>query len=151
MHVDRIAALADLDRRRRSGASATLEPFVEGETLSISMLVGADLARVVAVNRQHIQIAADGRLFDLGVEPAAIATATDARAADLEALAVATTQALPGLRGFVGIDVVWNQERGAVPIEVNPRVTCAYVGLSGKLGCNLAAEILRLHGVEMAA
>jgi len=151
VHVDRSAALADLDQRRRSGACATLEPFIEGEALSISMLVGADLARVVALNRQHIEIGADGHLCDLGVEPAAIDTGTDARAADLEALAVATARALPGLRGFVGIDVVWNQERGAVPIEVNPRVTCAYVGLSGKLDRNLAAEILHLHAVGMAA
>jgi predicted ATP-grasp superfamily ATP-dependent carboligase len=151
VHVDRIAALADLDQRRRSGASATLEPFIEGEALSISMLVGADLARVVAYNRQHIQITADGQLCDLGVEPAAIDTGTDARAAGLEALAAATARALPGLRGFVGIDVVWNQERGAVPIEVNPRVTCAYVGLSAKLDRNLAADVLRLHAREMAA
>jgi predicted ATP-grasp superfamily ATP-dependent carboligase len=151
VHADRSAALADLGRRRRAGTSATLEPFIEGEALSISMLVGADLARVIALNRQRIAIGADGELRDLGVQPAAIDAATDARAADLEALAVATARALPGLRGFVGVDVVWNQERGAVPIEVNPRVTCAYVGLSGTLDRNLAADVLRLHGVGIAA
>jgi tyramine---L-glutamate ligase len=151
VHADLADARADLEQRRRSGTSATLEPFVEGEALSISMLVGADLARVVALNRQRIEIGADGGLRDLGVEPAAIDARTDARAADLEALAVATARALPGLRGFVGIDVVWNQERGAVLIEVNPRVTCAYVGLSAKLGRNLAGDVLRLHAVGSAA
>jgi predicted ATP-grasp superfamily ATP-dependent carboligase len=151
VHVDRGAALADLDRRRRRGASATLEPFIEGEALSISMLVGADLARVVSLNRQRIEIGADGGLCDLGVEPAALDAATDARAAALEALAAAVARAVPGLRGFVGVDVVWNQERGAVPIEINPRVTCAYVGLSDKLGRNLAADVLRLHAVANAA
>ena len=49
---------------------------------------------------------------------------------------------MPGLRGFVGIDLVWHEERGPVVIEVNPRVTCAYVGLSAALGRNLAAELL---------
>ena len=32
-------------------------------------------------------------------------------------------------------------------IEVNPRVTCAYVGLSSILGRNLAADILRAREV----
>lgn len=151
VHVDHAAAQADVARRRRCGASATLEPFVEGEALSISMMVGAKLARVVALNRQRIEIGADGELVDLGVLPAAIDARTDARAAALDALAVATARALPGLRGFVGIDVVWNRERGAVPIEVNPRVTCAYVGLSRQLGRNLAADVLRLHAAESTA
>ena len=39
-------------------------------------------------------------------------------------------------------------------VEVNPRVTCAYVGLSAILGRNLAADILAAHprsGVQEAA
>jgi predicted ATP-grasp superfamily ATP-dependent carboligase len=59
-------------------------------------------------------------------------------------------KAIPGLRGFVGIDLVWHPRCGPVVIEVNPRVTCAYVGLSASLGRNLAAELLRDHAVERA-
>lgn len=139
VHRDRAAALDHLRDDTR-----VLEPFIEGEALSISMIVGADLARALSFNQQHIGIDAAGRLCDLGVRIAALDAATDPRIAGLEALAAATARALPGLGGFVGIDVVWNEERGAVVIEVNPRVTCAYVGLSGKLGRNLAADILRL-------
>ena len=139
VHGDRAAALDHLH-----GDTLALEPFIEGEALSISMIVGADLARALSFNRQHIGIDAAGRLCDLGVQVGALDVATDPRIAGLEALAAATARALPGLGGFVGIDVVWNEERGAVVIEVNPRVTCAYVGLSGKLGRNLAADILRL-------
>jgi len=60
-------------------------------------------------------------------------------------IAPAVHRALPGLRGFVGIDVVWHARRGPVAIEVNPRVTSAYVGLSGTLRRNLAADVLALH------
>ena len=60
----------------------------------------------------------------------------------------ATVRALPGLGGFVGIDVVWNEVRGPVVIEVNPRVTSAYVGLSERLGRNLARDVLRLKLME---
>ena len=143
VHADHAAARHAVLRHRR-GDTPALEPFVEGEALSISMIVGADLATAVSFNRQHIEIDAAGRLRDLGVRVAALDVAADPRIVRLEAVAAATARALPGLGGFVGIDVVWNEERGAVVIEVNPRVTCAYVGLSAKLGRNLAADILRL-------
>jgi len=63
----------------------------------------------------------------------------------LRGLARQVAAAIPGLRGYVGIDVVWNERRGPVAIEVNPRVTCAYVGLSAALHRNLAADILAVH------
>ncbi len=146
VHGDHAAARAAI-LDHGPGPALALEPFVEGEALSISMIAGADLAAAVSFNRQRIEIDAAGRLCDLGVQAAALSVATDPRIARLEAVAVAAVRALPGLGGFVGLDVVWNEERGAVVIEVNPRVTCAYVGLSGKLGRNLAADILRLKAV----
>ena len=145
VHGDRAAALSAIARDPVHGGALAPEPFIEGEALSISMIVGAELASVVSFNRQRIEIDAAGRLCDRGVQAAALAVGTDPRIAGLEAIAAATARALPGLGGFVGIDVVWNEERGAVVIEVNPRVTCAYVGLSGKLGRNLAADILHLR------
>lgn len=70
----------------------------------------------------------------------------------LAALAKIVINAVPGLEGYVGIDLVWRQPTAdpqlrddgqPVVIEINPRLTCAYVGLSAALGRNLAGEILR--------
>ena len=144
---DHAAALAAVAVDPARADTLALQPFVEGEALSISMIVGADLATAVSFNRQRIEIDPAGRLRDLGVQAGALDMATDPRISCLDAIACATARALPGLGGFVGIDVVWNEERGAVVIEVNPRVTCAYVGLSDMLGHNLAADILRLKAV----
>jgi predicted ATP-grasp superfamily ATP-dependent carboligase len=151
-HGTRSAAEADLRGRRRAGRDAVMEPCIGGEPLSVSMIVGPVLARAVSFNRQHLHIDAAGWLHDLGVQAAALAP-DDPRAAALHALATRVAAALPGLRGYVGIDVVWNEGAGPVVIEVNPRVTCAYAGLSAILGRNLAAEILAAHarsGVEAA-
>jgi predicted ATP-grasp superfamily ATP-dependent carboligase len=153
VHADRARAWDDLAARHAAGASATLEPHVEGEALSISMIVGANLAapaRIVAMNRQCIAADADGWLRDEGVQSAAIGDG-DARAPALRALACGVADAMPGLRGFVGIDLIWNEERGPVLIEVNPRVTLAYVGLSRKVGRSLAADVLRCAGVAEAS
>jgi predicted ATP-grasp superfamily ATP-dependent carboligase len=35
-------------------------------------------------------------------------------------------------------------------IEVNPRATVAYAGLSARLGRNLAADVLAAHGLQVA-
>lgn len=145
VHPHREAALADLQARKRAGLSTTLEPYVEGEPLSISLLAGPGSAQPLACNRQRIGTDANGVVRYLGVEIQAIDLRGDARASRLHTVALDVVRALPGLRGFVGIDLVWHPERGPVVIEVNPRVTCAYVGLSSALGRNLAAEILLLR------
>lgn len=141
LHATRAAAAADLRERRRSRQPVQVEPFIPGEPLSVSLIVGPLLARPVAFNRQRVQADAAGWLHDQGVLPAAL-PAGDPRAGALHALALRVAQAVPGLRGYVGIDVVWNEKDGPVVIEVNPRVTCAYVGLSALLQRNLAAEVL---------
>ncbi len=144
-HVQRARAEADLAARAARGAPATLEPWVDGEALSLSLLCRAGAApELLAINRQHIEIDAAGQLRDAGVSIARIAL-QDPRADALRALAAAVARALPGLRGYVGVDLVWHRERGPVAIEVNPRVTCAYAGLSAALGRNLAAEIVSAH------
>ena len=85
-----------------------------------------------------------------GVDAAAI-DARDARAPALDMLARAVVAALPGLRGFVGIDLVWSSALDApVAIEVNPRLTTAFVGLSRRLGRNVGAEVLAASWREPA-
>jgi len=141
-HATRAAALADLASRH---AAATLEPWVEGEALSLSLLCRGDApAQLLAVNRQAIDVDAEGAVEYRGVDVAALGR-DDARWPQLAALACAVARALPGLAGYVGIDLVWHAERGPVAIEVNPRLTCAYIGLSAALGRNLAREILDSH------
>lgn len=147
VHANRDDAAADLAQRQAAGLSATAEPFVEGEALSISMLAGPGFVQPLAFNEQQIVIDGDGKLRYLGVRPNAIDRRSDPRATRLHTLALGVQRALPGLRGFVGIDLVWHAERGPVVIEVNPRLTCAYVGLSAALGRNLAEEILLLHSL----
>ncbi len=149
LHASEIAARADLHLRLERNLSATLEPWVEGEALSLSLLCDGGLAEVVSFNRQRIEVDGHGRLETRGVETQALAH--DARRPALRRLAQTVAKALPGLRGFVGIDLVWHPRHGPVPIEVNPRVTSAYVGLSARLGRNLAGEVLALHGKALRA
>ena len=55
--------------------------------------------------------------------------------------ALRTCRALPGLRGYVGVDLVLT-ESDAVLIEVNPRLTTAYLGARMAIDGNIAALAL---------
>lgn len=137
------AALDELAARRRVRAPATLEPWVEGEAMSLSLLCNGDgQAELLSINRQDVRLGEGGVVRYEGVRVNAIAL-TAVRATALRRVARQVAQAIPGLRGFAGVDVVWHARRGPVVIEVNPRVTCAYVGLSAALRRpRLAGEIL---------
>jgi len=66
--------------------------------------------------------------------------------------ALRTCNALPGLRGYIGVDLVLT-ESDAVVIEVNPRLTTSYLGLRSALrgdGGNVAAMALAACAGELA-
>jgi tyramine---L-glutamate ligase len=130
---------ADLSAARdHAGPSLLIEPWVEGAAMSLSLMCRPGRFELLCVNRQQIAIDARGQVSFEGV---AVDREASAGGAFLR-VARDVVQAIPGLRGFVGVDVVWHETRGPVVIEVNPRLTCAYVGLSAALGRNLAAELL---------
>ena len=55
--------------------------------------------------------------------------------------------AIPGLWGYVGVDLI-DTPAGPVVLEINPRLTTSYCGLGGVLGVNLAALVVGLLGSE---
>lgn len=119
------------------------EPWVEGEAMSLSVQVTAARgAELLSVNRLQVQLDADGTVLCDWPQPA-VWRADDARWPLLQRLAAQVAAAMPGLRGFVGIDFVWHPTAGPVVIEVNPRATSALVGLSAALGRPVAREIVQ--------
>ena len=137
----RSAARAELARRSVAGEAVVLEPWVDGDALSLSLMCGPDTAELLSVNRQEIVVDAAGTVGFDGVALDVIAP-SDPRRTQLAQLARRVHDAVPGLRGYVGIDLVWHPAAGPVIVEINPRVTSAYVGLSAALGRNLAAAVI---------
>jgi predicted ATP-grasp superfamily ATP-dependent carboligase len=119
-------------------AGFVFQPFLSGEPLSLSVLCQPGSCQLLSVNRQHIRLE-DGQLRFHGVTPHALPD-PDGRYASL-ALRVAS--AIPGLWGYVGIDLI-DTESGPVVLEVNPRLTVSYAGLRAMLGFNPAGKVLAL-------
>jgi tyramine---L-glutamate ligase len=108
-----------------------LQTFVEGTHASVSLLVAQDHSIPLSLNKQLIET---GRPFNYsgGIIPFEHPAAKYAFE-----LAQAAVQAVPGLRGYVGVDIILEQD-SAWLIEINPRITTSYVGLHRILSQNLA-------------
>ena len=90
---------------------------------------------------------------DTGVEPVTSA---------LRDLAERCAAAVPGLAGFVGLDLVRQPDGRLCIIEINPRLTCAYAGLAAprpepdkppspaRPRRNLAADIIAAHDAALS-
>lgn len=142
LHADFASARADYLRRRAAGRASALEAWVGGAPLSLSLLCADGRAELLSINAQRIS-ARPGAAVEYGGVTLGAQRINSRIGQRLAALGQDVLDAVPGLAGYVGVDLVWRQDAGGpVVIEINPRLTCAYVGLSAALGRNLAGEIL---------
>ncbi|WP_435016510.1 ATP-grasp domain-containing protein [Tundrisphaera sp. TA3] len=104
---------------------ALVQPYLPGDPMSASFLVdAAGRATPLAAGRQRIAVEGGRVEYRGGCLPVACGEA------DLRTVARAV-DAVPGLRGLVGVDFLRDGEAGGVTIlEINPRPTTSYVGLS---------------------
>lgn len=109
------------------------QPFVPGIAVSAAFLVGP--TAIVSLPPAFQHLSTDGHFTYRGGElPIPPALAERATRLGRQAL-----EALPGLRGFVGVDLILG-DRDSV-IEVNPRLTTSYVGLRALTYANLMAGL----------
>ena len=114
------------------------QPWLDGEPLSLSLLCRRGTAGLLSCNRQRVAVQG-GRLRLEGVLVNAVPDENGRYAALGEQIAAA----IPGLWGYVGVDLVATRD-GPVVLEVNPRLTTSYCGLRTALGINPAALVLDL-------
>lgn len=128
--------LAEFFAPRGDSVRFVAQPYLAGTAASISAVFCRGRAQVLSCNRQDIA-RANGAFRYCGFEVGALEELRPA----LTELAERIAAALPGLRGYAGIDLI---VAGADPVvlEINPRLTTSYAGLSESLGCNAAELIL---------
>jgi predicted ATP-grasp superfamily ATP-dependent carboligase len=120
-----------------------VQRFVQGTAASVSVLSDGRRSLALSVNRQSVRA---GRRFSYhgGFTPLDHPLAQ--RAIDVSLRAC---RALPGLRGYVGIDLVLTRSEAFV-IEVNPRLTTAYLGVRAALG-ESSSNGANIAGMAIAA
>jgi predicted ATP-grasp superfamily ATP-dependent carboligase len=139
--ADDLTASLALFRREISHDHAILQPFVPGLPASVGFLIGPRAAIPLPPATQHLS--PDGRFTYLGGS-LPLAPALAARAVQLGSKAI---EAVPGLRGYTGVDLVLGPaDDGSADqvIEINPRLTTSYIGLRALAASNLAQALLNV-------
>jgi len=116
----------------RAAASVLVQRYVEGTAASVSLLVADGRSTALSLNGQWVR-AGIPFAYDGGV--AALPHPRRAEACELAQRAVAL---VPGLQGYVGVDLVLGEETCWL-IEINPRPTTSYVGLRRVIDLNMGA------------
>jgi predicted ATP-grasp superfamily ATP-dependent carboligase len=118
-------------RATAGGERLIVQEYVSGLAASVSLLADGRRAIALAVNAQCVRA---GRPFAYqgGSTPLDHPLARQAASA-----AERACEAVPGLRGYIGVDVMLS-DTGAVVIEINPRLTTAYLGVRQAVGENVA-------------
>ncbi len=122
-------------RREAQNATLLAQAYIDGVHVSVSLLTDGSRSLPLTLNLQEISGRSRLRYhggsvpFDHPLRALAFRRAEE------------VVRAIPGLRGYVGIDLVLT-DHDAVVIEVNPRITTSYVGIRKVLRQNPAALIL---------
>jgi hypothetical protein len=117
-----------------------VQPFVAGRALSVALIVrgGDKPIEVWPVAEQRLT--SDGRFQYCGGR----IPAHDIPTRQIRELAARAASALPGLRGYAGLDIIVPDDAPDQPlvVEVNPRLTTSYLGYRALATRNLAPHVM---------
>ncbi len=128
-------ALLELMQNGRE-ASHIIQLFIKGKHASLVMLCMQGKTWLISANRQLIFNKNNELQFN-GI----IVNGYAQHQAVFSRIAEYLAEKLPGLNGLVGVDIVFTEKMASI-IEINPRVTTSYVGLSQSIGQNPAKLLL---------
>jgi tyramine---L-glutamate ligase len=131
-------ALANWISSQHKEGSHVIQPYLAGKAASISCVMHHGKAYVLSCNSQLISNDNHQLKFN-GCE---LNGMKDYRVA-FESVATKIAQTLPDLAGYVGIDVLVQGEE-VIVVEINPRLTTSYVGLTSAIGVNPAELIINV-------
>ncbi len=119
------------------------QPHVAGLSASISLIICE--AKIIALMPSFQLLSDDGRLKYLG----GTMPLPESLVRRAESLAVRAVKCVPGLHGYVGVDLILGLSEsgsGDVAIEINPRLTTSYVGLRALAMHSIGDAILAASG-----
>jgi len=110
------------------------QEYVKGLPSSLSFISDGRYARLLSINRQFVDLSSGGPSYLGGYVPLSLASI------DIDKLTDKLNTLLHGLKGYIGIDTIISNG-GVYVIEVNPRLTVSYIGLSRCCRVNPAEAI----------
>ena len=133
----------DLDKIFVPGSRVIVQEFIEGTDVSVSLISDGKTAIPISLNEQFVELKDDKGTYLGGKVP------FENKYKD-EAFEIAkkAVEAIDGLKGFVGVDLIINADEKDVYsvylLEINSRFTTPYVGLKQIANFNIGKTIVDL-------
>lgn len=126
----------DLERTlaEHAGEQFIIQPFIKGKHVSLSLLCWDGQCLQLSGNEQYL---VEGN-SSLVLKKCSVNAFDSGK---FKSFSKKLIQALPGLRGYIGVDILITEE-GTLLVEINPRLTTSYIGLRSALGINPAKLIM---------
>lgn len=115
-----------------------VQPYIEGDAISLSAVFWANEVALLTINQQNISLSNGALAYHgstLNVMPHLLASALS--------LLRQVQVAVPGLLGYVGLDIIARGDTLTL-LEINPRLTTSYAGMRAAIGVNPAEMILQM-------
>jgi tyramine---L-glutamate ligase len=121
-----------------SAKQFVVQEFIIGEAVSVSLLVSNGKALAISLNKQNVNVASPDKTSSYlgGCVPF-----DNSLKEETFLMAEKVVECFSGLRGYVGVDFVLGKDKPFV-VDVNPRLTTSYVGLSQTVCFNVAQAII---------
>lgn len=116
-----------------------IQPLLAGQAISLSCLFKQGRGWLLCRNQQ--QVAVKHQCFSLR---ACLVNADYPRLDFYQDLVDRIAIAMPGLWGYIGIDIIETPDQGPLILEINPRLTTSYVGIRRAIGINVVEQVFRL-------
>lgn len=139
----------DLDKIFTPGSRVIVQEFIEGTDVSVSLISDGKTALPISLNEQFVELKNDKGTYLGGKLP--VENKYKDEAFEIAKKAV---EAIDGLKGFVGVDLIINADEKDVYsvylLEINSRFTTPYVGLKQIVNFNIGKTILELIDGEIS-
>lgn len=141
-HFESSAALLNWMRQGRE-STHIIQPYQKGIPASISMLCHEGCAWLLSCNTQKIMLQKYSPEIARFNYTGSVLNGMTRHWLSFEKIASQVAHIVPGLSGYVGVDVVVDDGQVHV-LEINPRLTTSYAGLRRATGCNVARMVIDL-------
>jgi len=114
------------------------QEYIKGNSASVSLLASGNKAISISLNKQIVTIeeTENNSKYKGGFVP--YKTPLKKKCFEISEKII---QNLPGLKGYVGIDLILIDD-DVVTLEINPRLTTSYIGIRNVVKLNLAQKII---------
>lgn len=111
------------------------QPLIHGRPLSVGIVISLDGERVECLSVCEQTLSSDGRFRYLGGGVPATISRLETHA--IESLVIRACRSIPGLFGYVGVDLLLTDAGQPILVEINPRLTTSYIGYREFYATNL--------------